>query len=298
MKRALAFLVVAGVAVAALYLAQRRAQSPTVSTNAIVDVAADVQRDITRVPMRMTRMSDAQEIEVGNELASKYVSESGNLSLLEVALQRYVTQVGGRVALHARRKLPFQFHIIPSHDLINAFALPGGHVFVGEGLLDIMMSEDELASVLAHEIEHVDHYHCAERVQIEAQSRKLHLGVLGELAQLPIALWQAGYSKDQELEADREGMMLAVSASYSPYGSVKLFERFSRMEQEYVIHARTPEQELSHLAVQGLTGYFRSHPPTSERLAQANQIIASQNWQDRKPLKPFRVAYDAKPAAQ
>ena len=298
MKRAIAFLVVTGIAVAALYLAQRRAQSPGVSSNAIVDVAADVQRDITRVPMRVTRMSDTEEIDVGNELASKYVNESGKLSPLELALQRYVTQVGGRVALHAKRKLPFKFHIIPSHDLINAFALPGGHIFVGEGLLDIMMSEDELASVLSHEIEHVDHYHCAERVQIEAQSRKLHLGVLGELAQLPIALWQAGYSKDQEMEADREGMMLAVSASYSPYGSVKLFERFSRMEQEYVIHARTPEQELSQLAVQGLAGYFRSHPPTSERLAQANQVIIDQKWQDRKPLKPFRVAYDSNPAAQ
>jgi beta-barrel assembly-enhancing protease len=135
-------------------------------------------------------------------------------------------------------------------------------------------------------------------VQIEAQSRKLHLEILGELAQLPIELWQAGYSKDQELEADREGMMLAVSSSYSPYGSVKLFERFSRMEQEYVIHARTPEQEISQLAIQGLAGYFRSHPPTSERLAQANQIILSQNWQDRKSLKPFRVAYDSNPAAQ
>jgi beta-barrel assembly-enhancing protease len=281
MKRAIAFIFVVGIAIGALFLAQRRAQSPTVSSNAIVDVVADVQRDFTRVPMRVTRMSDAEEINIGNELASKYVGEFGQLSPLEVGLQRYVTQVGGRV-----------------HDVINAFALPGGHIFVGEGLLDIMMSEDELASVLAHEIEHVDHFHCAERVQIEAQSRKLHLEILGELAQLPIELWQAGYSKDQELEADREGMMLAVSSSYSPYGSVKLFERFSRMEQEYVIHARTPEQEISQLAIQGLAGYFRSHPPTSERLAQANQIILSQNWQDRKSLKPFRVAYDSNPAAQ
>jgi Zn-dependent protease with chaperone function len=69
------------------------------------------------------------------------------------------------------------------------------------------------------------------------------------------------------------------------------------MEQEYVIHARTPEQELSQLAIQGLVGYFRSHPPTSERLAQANQIIAKEHWQDRKTLKPFRIAYDSSPAS-
>src|SRR3954470_1503085 len=104
MKRVLAFIFVAGVAVAALYLAQRRAQSPTVSSNAIVNVAADVQRDITRVPMRMTRITDGEEIEVGNQLASKYISETGQLSPLELALQRYVAQVGGRIALHAKRK--------------------------------------------------------------------------------------------------------------------------------------------------------------------------------------------------
>jgi predicted Zn-dependent protease len=298
MKRVLAFIVVAGIAVAALYVAQRRPQSPPVSSNAIVEVAADVQRDVSRVPMRVTRMSDDQEIQVGNELAARYVSESGTLSPAQLALQRYVVRVGGAVALHAKRKLPHQFHLIPSHDMINAFALPGGHVFVGEGLLDMMMSEDELASVLAHELEHIDHYHCAERVQVETQARQLHLGVLGELAQLPIALWQAGYSKDQELEADREGLLLAVSASYSPFGMVRLLEKFSRMEQEYVIHARSPEQELSQLAVQSLGGYFRSHPPTSERLAQANHVIESEKWQDRKQLKPFRVEYETNASAR
>jgi Zn-dependent protease with chaperone function len=70
------------------------------------------------------------------------------------------------------------------------------------------------------------------------------------------------------------------------------------MEREYVIQARTPEQELSQIAIQGLAGYFRSHPPTSERLAQANEIIASQKWQGRKPLKPFRVEYDSHQKSQ
>jgi hypothetical protein len=69
------------------------------------------------------------------------------------------------------------------------------------------------------------------------------------------------------------------------------------MEQEHFIHARTPEQELSQLAVQGLAGYFRSHPPPSERLSQANQVISSQTGRI-VGLKPFRVAYDFNPTAQ
>jgi Zn-dependent protease with chaperone function len=64
-----------------------------------------------------------------------------------------------------RRPLPYTFIVLPNHSMMNAFSLPGGPVYIGEGLLDLMMSEDELANVLAHEIEHIDHYHCVERVR-------------------------------------------------------------------------------------------------------------------------------------
>ena len=80
----------------------------------------------------------------------------------------YVSRVGAKVAARAHRKLPYKFHYIPNMDFVNAFALPGGHVYIGAGLVALMDSEDELAAVLGHEIEHIDHYHCAERVQTEA----------------------------------------------------------------------------------------------------------------------------------
>jgi len=101
-----------------------------------------------------------------------------------------------------------------------------------------------------------------------------------------------GYKKDEEFEADREGMRLAVLDGYSPYGAVTLFERFSKLHSEYVIHAQSPEEELSQLAIQSLQGYFRSHPQPSERLAQANNLIAQEGWQDRKAQRPFRVEYE------
>ena len=72
--------------------------------------------------------------------------------------------------------------------MINAFSLPGGPVYVGEGLLDLMTSEDELASVLGHEIEHIDHYHCAERALVEAKLRNLKLGVIGALVQISLSV--------------------------------------------------------------------------------------------------------------
>ena len=156
----------------------------------------------------------------------------------------------------------------------------------------MMTSEDQLAAVLGHEVEHIDHYHCAERVQIEARLRNLKLGVVGALLQIPLAVWEAGYNKDEELEADREGIRLAVLGGYSPYGAVNLFEKFARLHNEYIIHAQSPDEELSELAIQSLEGYFRSHPQPSERLAQANRLIVQEGWQDRKAQKRFRVEYE------
>src|SRR6266853_810547 len=85
------------------------------------------------------------------------------------------------------------------------------------------------ASVLAHEIEHIDHYHCVERVQLEAKLKNLNLDVLGALLQIPLDLWQAGYHKDEEFEADREGIYLAVRSGYSPYGAFDTFERLAKL---------------------------------------------------------------------
>jgi predicted Zn-dependent protease len=280
------------VGVAGLYFSQRRHDPTPVSANAIIAMAADAQRDLSRAPMRVTRLSDAEEIAVGKELAAGYAISAEKLSPQQQALDSYVRQVGRAVSANAHRHLPYSFHLVPDKGMINAFSLPGGPVYVGEGMLDLMTSEDELAAVIGHEVEHIDHYHCAERVQIEARLRNLQLGIVGAILQIPLQVWEAGYNKDEELEADREGMRLAVLGGYSPYGAVTMFERFSKLHSEYVVHARSPEEELTQLAIQSLQGYFRSHPLPSERLAQANSLIAQEGWQDRKMQKPFRIEYE------
>ena len=292
MKRAIVFLIVLSVALAALYFSERSRDKSSVSPNAVLEMAADVQRDVTRAPMRFTRLSDEEEIKIGNELAEQYSAYDEKLSPEQQGLQEYVAKVGTAVSSHAHRTLPYRFHLIPNRSLINAFSLPGGHVFVGEGLLDLMSSEDQLAFVLGHELEHIDHYHCAERVQIEAHFRKLKLGIVGQLVQIPLEVWEAGYSKDEELEADREGLHLAVLGGYSPYGAVSLFEKFNELDAEYVIHAKSPEQELSELTLQSLEGYFRSHPATSDRLVQAQRLIIEERWTDRNAQKPFHLEYE------
>jgi predicted Zn-dependent protease len=287
MKRILAFSIILLIGIGAIVFSERQ-HNEAVSPNGVLDVAADIQRDLTRVPMRLTRLSDQDEIRIGDELARAYPLNAG-LNPDDQALDDYVTRVGNTLAAHAHRRLPYTFQLIPNSSMINAFSLPGGHVYIGKGLADLMMSEDQLANVLGHEIEHVDHRHCAERVQIEAQLRHLKLDVVGAVVALPLSVWEAGYNKDEELEADREGMQLAVLSGYSPYGAISLFEKFAKLNQEYVIRASTPQQELSQLAIESLRGYFRSHPPASERIAQAQGLIAEEGWQNLKMQKPFHV---------
>ena len=295
MKRPVVFVVfiaILGFSLGCLYWSQRRAQTIPSSANAILNMAADAQRDLTRVPMHFTRLSDEEEIAIGHNLSAGYMGQVMKLTPEEEALEKYVRRVGGTVAAHAHRHLAYQFHLIPNHNMINAFSLPGGPVYIGEGMLDLMETEDELASILGHEVEHIDHYHCIERFQVEAKLKNLNLEIVGQLLQIPLEFWQAGYHKDEEFEADREGVRLAVEAGYSPYGAVTVFTRIAKLCDEYVIHARSPEEELSELAIQSLSGYFRSHPLPSERLDQINRLIAEEHWEDRKTQKPFHVEYE------
>jgi predicted Zn-dependent protease len=292
MKRALSLVAILLVAGASLYFAQHRKREDAVSVNAVVNAAADWQSDLSRAPMHFTRLSDDQEVRIGDELAQQYLAAQPAQTAEMAAMERYVNEVGERVAAHSRRKIAFRFHLIPNASLINAFALPGGHVFVGQGLLDQMTSEDELAFVLGHEVEHIDHYHAVERVQIEAQLKNLNLDIVAAIAQIPMSLWQVGYSKQQEFEADREGLRIAAAAGYSPQGAIYLLERWTKLHSEYVMHSETPAAELSQLAIEGLSGYFRTHPLPSERLEQVNEVIAQDRLEMSKPFKPFHVEYE------
>jgi predicted Zn-dependent protease len=262
--------------IASVVLSERRKVDVPASPAALLYLVADTEQELTRMPVSFTRMSDAEEIRIGNELARSYASDEIRDDTPEAAIvEHYLTRVGDQVARNAHRKLPYKFHYISGSNFINAFALPGGHVYVGGGLLNLMDSEDELAAVLGHEIEHIDHYHCSDRVQTERALRKIPLG---GLVALPIELFEAGYSKDQELEADRDGTRLAVASGYSASGALRLFETFARLYQEYEAKAKTPQEELSQMAQQTLEGYFRSHPLPSERIAQIQKLIASEGW--------------------
>ena len=289
MKRWILFVGIVLLSAASVLVSERRKVDVPPSPAPLLYLVADTEQELTRMPVSFTRMSDEEEIRIGDELARSYSGPNKERDKAPETriVEHYLTRVGEQAARNAHRRLPYKFHYLPSEYMINAFALPGGHVYVGGGLLQFMDSEDELAAVLGHEIEHIDHYDCAERVQREQALRRIPLGVI---VALPVEVFEAGYSKDQELQADRDGTRLAVEAGYSATGAIRMFEAFARLSNEREGKAKTPQEELSQMALQTLEGYFRSHPLPSERIAQVQKLIASEGWTAR-PERDLAVAY-------
>lgn len=174
-------------------------------------------------------LTDSDEVRIGQILAEKFVQEEGMAPTPQISkIDEYLQSVGDKVAAHAPRKLPYRFHFDPSPNFKSAVGLPGGQVFVGGGLLAYIDTEDQLAAVLGHEIEHVALNQCRDRlIKILAEQ---HLSTAdGE--KLKIDPFLPGYGHDNEFAADREGVTLAMQAGYSPQGAIRLL-------QTYVILAR------------------------------------------------------------
>ena len=295
-----AVLLLAGAAV--LFTVQRAQVSAEISPRPLLYLLADTQRELERIPLRLTRVSDEEENQIGEQLARSYGWAPERLGTAESQkIAAYVRGVGLRVAVSAKRqRIRYRFYYRDEKYFCNAGALPGGQILIGHGLLELMRSEDELASVLAHEIVHVDQRHAIERFQYEMKSRQLGMRGLYRLAQMGVQLYQASYSKEQEDEADRLGLELAVAAGYSPAGAVDFMTRFELLRGGTQRPADSPAEEILRLPGQALGEYFRSHPTTQQRIVSVQKEIAARGWnaaQAQRPM-PIRSVFLAERAEQ
>ena len=177
-------------------------------------------------------VSEPHEIEIGDGVAAALLGAAPLVEDQDV--QRYINQVGMWLALQSERPaLPWRFGVVDS-DSYNAFAAPGGNIFITKGLFLLMRTESELAGVLGHEIAHVLKRHHLEAIKGQAQ-RELTVDALGALASQNnltqgnnkllkslvnsgVALYGKGLDRDDELEADHLGVVLAARAGYEPFG--------------------------------------------------------------------------------
>ena len=290
-----AALLILGV-VALIYL-QRSKATAEISPSPILYLVADTEREVERLPLTLTRVSEADENKIGEKLVKEYGLTSpdrftndtnGDIKRIEI----HLNAIGQQLAQNVRRKgIHYHFYLQNDPNFVNAFALPGGQIVVGRGLLALFESEDELAAILGHEITHVDNRHAIERLQYEIAARKIGLEGFYQLGSLAVDLFRAGYTKEQELEADRVGLHFAVDAGFSPAGGVTAMSRFEKMEKdeqqrEGTNRAGSPIEEFAQIPLAALQEYFRSHPPAAERRAAMESEIRSQGWPQRSQ-RPF-----------
>ena len=254
---------------AAGWLILTNASDYRINLDSVLAIWSDFVRDADKIGLTVTRLSTAKEIEIGNEMMAYYPIEQGT------PLAKYVDEVGQQVAKNARRKdMPYKFHVLDTSE-INAYALPGGHVFITKPMLGLMKTEAELASILGHEIAHIDLRHCIERLQYEIRARQV-LGGLAVIVRLAHDLVGVAYSKQQESEADRSGMLLMAEAGYSPIESLEIFVRLQAELGGLAPGAEKtagPEGEVVVAINKLLKDYFRTHPLWTERVTELQTLL-------------------------
>ena len=182
-------------------------------------------------------MSEAQEIALGKESDAQVRQEMGLYD--DPDLQQYVSRIGLRLAkLSERPNLPWQFAVV-DQPAVNAFALPGGFIYVTRGILPYLDSEAELAGVLGHEIGHVTARHSAQQYtrQIGGTLGLIALGVFvpaarpfAEASQQAMALLFLKYGRDDELQADSLGVRYAALGNWDPEGVPGMLSTLGRLD--------------------------------------------------------------------
>lgn len=217
-------------------------------------------KTVEKVQKANADINEPQEISLGEGIASNLL---GAAPLLDnPAAQQYVNRVGRWLAMQTERPdLPWQFGVLDDND-INAFAAPGGYVFITKGLLARMRSEAELAGVLAHEISHVLRKHHLQAIKKGARAELLsdlandaiqqHGGDprLQKLVSAGTEVYARGLDKNDEFEADRMGIVIATRGGYDPYGLPAVLQ---------TLQSINPQD--SSLALM-----FKTHPALGERL--------------------------------
>jgi len=217
----------------------------------------------------LNMLSEPEEISLGEEAAPKFLKDYGG-PIPSPSIQQYVSSLGMRIAAESERpQLPWEFHAVNS-SVINAFALPGGKVFVTRGLLAELENEAMLVGVLGHEVGHVTGHHAGEQMTQALIIQGIAIGagvagaatdedwlqVLGAGAATGGAVYLLSYGRGQELESDRKGLEYMTNLGYNPVGLMQVMEMFERQSAG----ARQPE-------------FLSTHPHPESRIDQIHEII-------------------------
>lgn len=215
-------------------------------------------------------MSEAQEIQIGKESDAEVRKQMGLYE--DQRIQQFVSRVGQRLARSAHRpNLPWTFAVV-DEAAVNAFALPGGFIYITRGIMPFLQNEAELAAVVGHEIGHVDARHSAEQYSkqqlagggllvatVLAPEYGNLIGAGGGLAAQAIFL---KYGRDAELESDRLGVTYTAANGWEPRAMQGLLGTLARLDE-------------AQGSRRGIPNWTLSHPPAADRVVKIQETIAA-----------------------
>jgi predicted Zn-dependent protease len=251
---------------------------------AVLSGCASVENPVTGQVER-TVMDEPSEIAEGRQQNQQVLAEYG--AVKDAKLQAYVTALGLKLAQHSDRpNLEWHFTVLDSPE-VNAFALPGGYVYVTRGILAYMNSEANLAGVMGHEIGHVCARHASQRAtkQQEAGFGVLAATVLGailegrgvngagdlasQLSQNVAAGYIAKYSREQESQADELGAKYLYRSGYDPHNMLEVIQVLIDQDRYRADEARAQGRQ----APQG-PSWLADHPANEQRMADLQRIVS------------------------
>jgi predicted Zn-dependent protease len=223
-----------------------------------------------------------EELALGGALALEVVSRFGG-TVKDKKLQRYIATIGSAVAANSNRPdIPYFFAVLKSNEP-NAFACPGGYIFITKGLLKLMKDESELAGTLAHEIAHVTEKHALKvirRGKLLGGLTKVTMKTLnmdndlfdGVINDMMTTIFDKGFDKGMEYEADAVGTEYLYRVGYATTGVKRIVEAYKE---------KVPENDSS---------VFKTHPSPEKRIDEMKDLLEEQKYQgtDNRPVLTAR----------
>jgi predicted Zn-dependent protease len=232
----------------------------------VVCVAAACATNPVTGKREISLVSEAQEIAMGQQADAEVRREMGLYDNAE--LQRYVEDIGFKLAkLSHRPNLPWQFAVV-DHPAVNAFALPGGFIYITRGILPYLADEAELAGVLGHEIGHVTARHSAQQATraMGGQIGMIALGVFvpstrpfGDLTSAGLGVLFMKFGRDDEREADRVGTEYAAKGGWDPAAVPTVLQTLSRISEQ---------------SEKGVPNWLSTHPEPASRVVEVQSVVA------------------------
>ena len=221
-------------------------------------------------------MSAAEEVRIGRQEHPKILKTFGG-AYSERGIAKYVDSVGQILARTVeRRDLKFTFTVVNS-DIVNAFAMPGGYVYVSRGLIALAGNEAELAGVLAHELGHITARHHAQRYS-QATLAGLGLAILGavagdraisDLGGTGAELYLKSFSRSHEHQSDELGIRYLARAGYDPGAMASFLKKLQAKTRLQAMLRGESSDAIDQF------NYFATHPPTADRIGRVRALAAA-----------------------